>query len=233
MACHTANMAFMALKLGHPTQVSAEAGDVNPRDLPELRPTSPSSSRPAASMPPVTLHWYEGKKDGKKVLPPEELVEKAIALTRPSGKNAGRQRVDPGRREGHRCTRPDDYGADVFFSTGEDGRQRHRSRRRCRATTAATRARRTSGSRRSRPASRSWRLSNFDYAGLLTAAFLLGNVAIRTGKPFNWDGETCRATDIPEAAPLDPPRVPQGLGPDRLQRLQRLIRGRRKAPEDD
>jgi len=45
-------------------------------------------------------------------------------------------------------------------------------------------------------------LSNFDYAGLLTAAFLLGNVAIRTGKPFTWDGEACKATDLPEAAKL-------------------------------
>ena len=45
-------------------------------------------------------------------------------------------------------------------------------------------------------------LSNFDYAGLLTAAFLLGNVAIRTGKAFTWDGEKCAATDCPEAAPL-------------------------------
>ena len=42
-------------------------------------------------------------------------------------------------------------------------------------------------------------LSNFDYAGLLTAAFLLGNVAIRTGKPFKFDGEKC-AADIKEAA---------------------------------
>ena len=43
-------------------------------------------------------------------------------------------------------------------------------------------------------------LSNFDYAGLLTAAFLLGNVAIRVGRPFAWDGEACKATDCPEAA---------------------------------
>src|SRR5262249_19102538 len=30
MACHTANLAFMALKLGLPTRVSAESGEVNP-----------------------------------------------------------------------------------------------------------------------------------------------------------------------------------------------------------
>src|SRR5262245_5449791 len=34
MACHTGNMAFMALRLGHPTRVSAEAGDVNPETCP-------------------------------------------------------------------------------------------------------------------------------------------------------------------------------------------------------
>jgi len=30
MACHTANMAFRALKLAHPTTISAESGDLNP-----------------------------------------------------------------------------------------------------------------------------------------------------------------------------------------------------------
>ena len=43
-------------------------------------------------------------------------------------------------------------------------------------------------------------LSNFDYAGLLTERFLLGNVAIRTGRPFTWDGRQCRAIDNPAAA---------------------------------
>ena len=35
---------------------------------------------------------------------------------------------------------------------------------------------------------------------MLTAAFLLGNVAIRTGKAFDFDGETRHAKDCPEAA---------------------------------
>ena len=34
---------------------------------------------------------------------------------------------------------------------------------------------------------------------MLAAAFLLGNVAIRTGKPFDFDGEKLTAS-IPEAA---------------------------------
>src|SRR5439155_21648322 len=93
MACHTANMAFRALKLGYPTSVVADATDLNPE-------TYPSSAKvtfqfPAREeMPPVTFTWYEGKRDGKKVLPPQELVEKAISIdTNP--KHNG-QRVESG-----------------------------------------------------------------------------------------------------------------------------------------
>ena len=61
MACHTANMAFMALKLGSPTHVSAEAGDVNPLTCPSYAHVT--LQFPArGELPPVTVHWYEGKK---------------------------------------------------------------------------------------------------------------------------------------------------------------------------
>ena len=35
MACHTANMAFMALKLGSPTTIVAESGEINPETYPD------------------------------------------------------------------------------------------------------------------------------------------------------------------------------------------------------
>src|SRR5439155_5839349 len=79
MACHTANMAFRALNLGFPTSVVADATDVNPE-------TYPSSAKvtlqfPAREqMPPVTLIWYEGRRGGQKLLPPDELVKKAISV---------------------------------------------------------------------------------------------------------------------------------------------------------
>ena len=34
MACHTANMGFMALKLGYPTSIQAESGELNPETYP-------------------------------------------------------------------------------------------------------------------------------------------------------------------------------------------------------
>ena len=42
-------------------------------------------------------------------------------------------------------------------------------------------------------------MSNFDYAGLLTEAILLGNVAMRVGKKIEWDGPNLKATNCPEA----------------------------------
>ena len=43
---------------------------------------------------------------------------------------------------------------------------------------------------------------NFEYAGKLTEANHLGNVAFRTGKKLNWDADNLRVRNVPEAAPL-------------------------------
>src|SRR6516225_8862688 len=74
MACHTANMAFLALKLGYPTSVFAECGDLNPETFPSW--ATVNLEFPArGDMPPVKFFWYEGKRGGKKNLPPIELLK--------------------------------------------------------------------------------------------------------------------------------------------------------------
>jgi hypothetical protein len=40
---------------------------------------------------------------------------------------------------------------------------------------------------------------NFDYSGALTESVLLGNVAYRSGQRLDWDAETMKATNCPEA----------------------------------
>jgi predicted dehydrogenase len=198
MACHTANMAFMALRLGHPTKVSAEAGDVNPETCPSWAKVK--IEFPArGTMPAVNLFWYEGRKDGAKVLPPAELVTKAVALT-PGKKGL----VDSGSivvGERGIAYSPDDYGAQVYFETGKQTGG-NTPPERLGVNNAGDQGQKNEWVRAIREGKPELALANFDYAGLLTAAFLLGNVAIRTGKPFTWDGENCRATDLPEAAPL-------------------------------
>ena len=52
-------------------------------------------------------------------------------------------------------------------------------------------------------------MSNFDYASVLTEAMLLGNVAVRVGKPIEYDGQKGAITNHPDAARLvaPPPRA--------------------------
>lgn len=194
MACHTANMAFMGLKLGHPTKVSAEAGDVNTLTCPSYAHVTIEFPK-RGDMVPVTLHWYEGKKDGKKMLPSEALVEKATDLSKKPLVASGSILVGS---KGMAYS-PDDYGAQVFFSTGSvTGGMKPETFPINNKGDQGQKDEWVEAIKANKP---EMALSNFEYAGLLTAAFLLGNVAIRTGKPFNFDGEKCTA-DIKEAAPL-------------------------------
>ncbi len=195
MACHTANMAFMGLKLAHPTHVSAVAGDVNSLSCPSYAHVIIQFPK-RDGMAPVTLHWYEGKKDGKKMLPSEKLVAQATGLTKGKLVDSGSILVGS---KGIAYS-PNDYGANVFFSTGKkaDGSTK--------PETMPINGKGDQGQKNEwveaiKAGKPELALSNFDYAGLLTAAFLLGNVAIRTGKPFDFDGEKCQAS-IKEAGPF-------------------------------
>jgi predicted dehydrogenase len=74
MACHTANMAYRALKLGYPLSVVADATDLNAETYPaSARVTFEFPAR--GDMPALTFCWYEGKRDKKNVLPSPDLVK--------------------------------------------------------------------------------------------------------------------------------------------------------------
>ncbi|MDM8009000.1 MAG: Gfo/Idh/MocA family oxidoreductase, partial [Phycisphaerae bacterium] len=62
MACHTANMAFMACKLGYPTSVEAEMSEYNPETFPMwsvIRYEFPGRG----TLPPLKWTWYDGGGD--------------------------------------------------------------------------------------------------------------------------------------------------------------------------
>ena len=44
--------------------------------------------------------------------------------------------------------------------------------------------------------------SNFDYAGPMTEAMLLGLVALRTGEKIEWDAKKMQVTNLPKANQL-------------------------------
>src|SRR5262249_28817597 len=218
MACHTANMAFMALKLGHPTQVDAESGEINPETYPMwAKITFQFPAR--GDMPPVKLVWYEGIRDGRRVLPPEELTH-GEKMSDSGSLLVGSKGI---------LFSPNDYGESYTLlpekefadykppeptlprnGKGDDGMKAE--------WVAAIKAGKPDIA-----------LSNFDYAAMLTETILLGNVAMRAGKEteievtgkdkkkekrkvrrLDWDGPNMRASNAPEAEQLIKPPVRKG-----------------------
>lgn len=206
MACHTANMPFRALKLDYPTAVSAESGEVNPETYPAwARVTIEFAAR--GDMPPAKLYWYEGRKDGNLVLPPEELLAR-VPKTRKREKTGEMTLSESGCMlvgEKGILFSPNDYGAD-FLLLPED---RFKDVKNLTSPEQLP----VNGKGDDQGMKDEWveaikagkpeiAFSNFDIAGPLTEAFLLGNVAIRTGKRIEWDGPNMKVKNVPEAQAL-------------------------------
>lgn len=193
MGCHTANMAFRALKLEYPTTIEAEAGDVNSETCPSF--ATVTFNFPArGDLPPCKVVWYEGKVPGKngellKNLPHPDLLHGET----PPG--SGSLLV------GDKGTlySPNDYGAAYVLLPKKQfvGYM----------PPAPVIPRNPEGNR-DQAMKNEWiaaiqggpkPYSNFDVAGLLTEFILLGNVAIRTGKKLEWDGPNCKVINVSEA----------------------------------
>jgi predicted dehydrogenase len=199
MACHTANMAFRALKLQHPTSAVAESGELNPETYPAWAHVT--FQFPARDgMPAVTVHWYEGKKDGKKLTPPEELLGKVLRkgeklagsgsvlvgdkgiLFSPNDYGAAFRLTPESLGEGKNLTRPEKLPAYTVGRGDVDPLQK-------KEWVEAIKAGKPSAA-----------YSNFDYASLLTETFLIGNIAVRMGgEKLEWDGPGLRFTNSPKA----------------------------------
>jgi predicted dehydrogenase len=203
MACHTANLAFRGLKLGYPTAVSAESGEVNSETYPGwARVTIEYPAR--GDMPPVRVHWYEGHKDGKLVLPPDELLAK-VPKTHKNDKTGEMQLAESGSMlmgEKGILFSPDDYGGDLRLLPEKDfahvtnrGEPEHLPKN----GDGGDQGMKNEWVEAIKAGKPELAYSNFDYASLLTESFLLGNVAIRFGKRIEWDGPNCRITNYPEA----------------------------------
>jgi predicted dehydrogenase len=194
MACHTANMAFMSLKLGYPTSIVAESGPLNPETYPAwARITFQFPAR--GEMPPVKFVWYEGKKSkdpSSKLLPPAEL------LMGQNPSSSGSLLVG----EKGTLYSPNDYGAEYVLLPGDKFVDYKKP---------APKLARNSAPDIDQGMKNEWieaikggppALSNFNYAGMLTETILLGNVAMRAGKLLEWDGPNMKFTNAPEANAL-------------------------------
>ena len=194
MGCHTANMAFMALNLTAPVEIEAKSADVNPETFPTWAQVT--SKFPAVGeRGPVKFVWYEGQEKGKKKLPPDNLLHGE----RPS--DSGSLLVG----EKGILYSPNDYGAKYkFLGKDADALQAAAD------AVPVTLARNGKGDLGMK---QEWvagikggpkPFSNFDYAGTLTEAILLGNVAIRSGKKLKYDPATGTTNDSDANLLLNP-----------------------------
>lgn len=191
MACHTANLAFMGLKLGSPTTIEAKSGDINPETYPTWAHIV--FDFPAREgMPPVKFNWYEGSRSNQRVLPPADLLRKVLkpyeTLSDSGSILVGEKGI---------LFSPNDYGEQYKLLPEKDFegiRMPEKTLPRNGKGDDGMKAEWVAAIRGGPPA-----LSNFDYAGMLTEAILLGNVAMRTGKKLEWDGAAMKCTNCPEA----------------------------------
>jgi predicted dehydrogenase len=188
MACHIMDMAFWALELGSPSSFEAEQGgntDQSPPRWSTVKYNFPARDTDwGGKQPPVTVFWYDGRKDGKQNFAPKDVGE----LSKPiKGFN------------------PMKYGTiligdkgKMFFNRGntnwvidppellENFKQPPKTVRRVKNEDAEWVEAIKGG-----PAA----LSNFDYSGPLTEMVVLGNLAIRSGEKVDWDGKNLKVTN--------------------------------------
>ncbi len=183
MACHTLNMAYMALNLRNPTSVESEH---DPHD----NVMYPKSSRirfefpQIGDRPALTMYWYDGGR-----MPDDEL----IADLPKDVDSKGNARVydsaalligDQGK-----FFSPGDYGADAR-NTGivVDGTFTNQRMFRDRAEYVRSPGHFVEFANAIK--GEGTPMSNFpDYAGPLTETILLGNLAVWSGQKVEWDAE--------------------------------------------
>lgn len=186
MACHTANMAFMACKLGYPTAVRAQMSEYNPETFP-MWSVIEYDFPARENMPPLKWTWYDGGSDK-----PAWVVEKLTDLAH------GNQIPGSGSLIiGDKGTlfSPNDYGAD-YRLLPEDDFEGYKPPTPWLPRSPGHREEWIQAIKEDKP---EMCMANFGYAGPLTETVVLGCVAMRAQREIKWDGPNMKITNV-EAA---------------------------------
>ncbi|MFZ4795742.1 MAG: Gfo/Idh/MocA family protein, partial [Blastocatellia bacterium] len=177
LGSHWIDLAWWALKLDAPKTIEA----LGPKPHPEIAPASMQVTYEygkRGNMPPVKLSWYQG------VNKPQIWNDKGI----PQWGNGVLFVGDKGMILS-------DYGKHVLLPENKfvDFKRPEQSI----PKSIGHHAEWILGCKTGAPTT-----CNFNYAGWLTEANHLGNIAFRAGKKLIWDPKTLRATNAPETAPM-------------------------------
>jgi predicted dehydrogenase len=182
MACHIMDPANWALKLSETKgiiRVEAESSGINAETMPAwsiIRYEFPARG----NMPPVKVIWYDGGK-----LPPQP------------------KELEPDRRLGDGENGSLFVGDKGLMTTGEEGgsprlipEEKMRAYKRPEKTIPNSKGvyrEWIDACKGGKPAG-----SSFSYSGPFTEIVLLGNLALRAGKPIEWDPARMKVTNMPE-----------------------------------
>ena len=184
MGCHNMDLAFFALGLRDPVAVSARSSGLNPETAPKWSIITWEFPK-QGKRPALKLTWYDG---GKK---PEASLAKQETLP-------GNGYVFIGAKDSLYV--PNYWGRGSFLSGAkmEDFKD-----------VPETLPRHPAGEKDNDAAQHlEWiaackgegkALANLDYAGPMTEAVLLGNVALRAGQRIEWDARKLKITNVSEA----------------------------------
>lgn len=189
MACHIMDMPYWALKLKYPLSVEAEQGG-------NTKLSGPSWSNiryqyPARGpLPPVTMTWYDGRKEGQANMPPpdtaggQDLRGYESVLVGDEGSMIFSRRTSKWKIVG----RDSDEVKQIEESTP------HSIPRVEQETISVQTANHVEWL--SAIKGEGVPQSNFAYAGPFTETVLLGNLAVRTGEKIDWDGPAMKTSVI-------------------------------------
>ena len=175
MACHTANMAVMALDLFDPQTVQAESsGIVENETYPKWAQIEFEFGK-RGNLPPCKMFWYDGgKKPQSDYLIGQKQANSGSLIIGSKGA----------------LYSPNDYGAAYVLLPKEN----YEGYKKPEPSLPRSPGHFTeyANAIKGGPAA----MSNFNYAARLTETILLGNAALRTGKKLEWDAENLKFTNI-------------------------------------
>jgi predicted dehydrogenase len=176
LGSHWIDLPFWALKLDHPLSIEASGPPAHPEIAPaSMQATYQYGAR--GDLPPVQLTWYQGNCQPKllkgRTIPNWDSGALFVGSKGMLLSDYGRHALLP-EEQFKDFKRPSPF---IPASLGHHAEWIHA----CKTGAPTT--------------------CNFEYAGWLTEANHLGNVAYRVGKRIEWDALNLRVTNAPEAAP--------------------------------
>jgi predicted dehydrogenase len=230
MACHIVDMPYWALDLGWPTSVEAQSSGLTDETGPvwstityqfPARQSVGGGEQGGAvgppavvEQPPVKFVWYDGSRDGKQNAP-YELLQRATEQAAEEEPVAEPASDSPAKKKKQAQAGIDSPGRWDLILVGDLGLMLFQRGSTNWIVTPTSRLEALADLPRTIPRvaneDAEWieackggpkALSNFDYSGPLTEMVLLGNLAVRLGKPLQWDAQKLQATNAPEADEL-------------------------------